>query len=356
MTEKEALVLLNMVEGLGPVRIKEALTALDKAVSVFTADYNRLKPVFGDGLSQKIIAKRGSKEFSEELGLIERYKIDVLTILDPEYPPLLKECYSPPPVLYVKGNKNILREKCFAIVGSRRASFYGLNSSRKFAFELASLGLVIISGLARGIDSYAHKGALEAKGLTAGVLGSGILNIYPKENNKLAEEISDKGCVVSEFPLRTPPFKENFPRRNRIICGLCLGVLVVEAAQRSGALITAHIAIDEGRDVFALPGRIDSPLSKGGNSLIKQGAKLVEEISDILEELNIDVQQRVKDKKIPLSGEETRLYGLIAGDGVNIESLRKDSGLEFSELYRLLLELQVKKLVKEVQGKVYVRI
>jgi DNA processing protein len=287
MTNTEAIILLNMVEGLGPKRIEFLLSNLESPKEVFTIRHKSLKPLLGEKLSGKLIEKRSSLEFRKELDLIAKEDIDVVTVLDSDYPSLLKETYDPPALLYLKGRRQDLNGICFGIVGSRKASVYGLTESEKFSLSLSYLGLVIVSGLAKGIDTYAHRGALKAGGLTVAVLGSGLNNIYPRENIDLAKDIANRGCVVSEFPINTPPLRENFPRRNRIISGLSLGILVVEAAKRSGALITARYALEQAREIFCLPGHIDSEQSRGTHELIKQGACLIDSVDDILQNLNI---------------------------------------------------------------------
>jgi len=217
--------------------------------------------------------------------LARENKVKTLGIADKDYPTNLRYIYDPPATVYLKGNIVPEDNIAIAIVGSRRATHYGLKNAKSLAFELAVRGITIVSGLARGVDSAAHRGALEAKGRTIAVLGSGLNVIYPKENERLAEEIAQNGAVISEFPLDAGPQRYHFPRRNRVISGLSLGVVVVEAAQKSGALITANCALEQGREVFALPGKIDSFTSRGTHDLIKQGAKLVESIEDIIEEL-----------------------------------------------------------------------
>jgi len=357
MENREALILLNMVEGLSPPKAKELLSKLDEPKDVFSLKAKELKTIFGENIGEKVFSKRNSSEFLTELKLIEKEKIDILAILDREYPSLLTEIYDPPLLLYLKGRKECLSKKCLAIVGSRRASFYGLSSAEKFAYSLAYLGLVVVSGLARGIDTSAHKGALSAGGETVGVLGSGLLNIYPKENTSLASQIIERGCLISEFPLTKPPFRENFPRRNRVISGLSLGVLVVEATQRSGALITANFALEQGREIFALPGSYNSPQSKGVHSLIKQGAKLVDCVEDILEELNIELGSSHQSLKtsLNLSEKENRVFNLIDKGVKDIETLSQQSQLERSSLYQVLLSLTIKGLIKELPGKVYMK-
>jgi len=233
---------------------------------------------------EKILILRSSKKLDQELALIDKEKIDCLDIFDKDYPKLLSQISNPPLVIYIRGSRRILSKFSFAIVGSRIPSIYGLSAAREFSYRLASLGIVIVSGLARGIDTVVHQEAIK-NGETIAVLGSGLLNVYPRENKTLARHITQKGAIISEFSLLSPPLKENFPRRNRIISGLSKGVLIVEATVRSGALITARFACEQNREVFAMPGNIDSPLSKGTHLLIKEGAKLVDSLEDVLEEL-----------------------------------------------------------------------
>jgi len=256
---------------------KPSLHNLRQVPGLTNADAGKLTAVFESGV------------LDQELALIGKNQIKVLDIFDQEYPALLKEIARPPLVLYVKGGWEVLSQYALAIVGTRVPTAYGLKMAKDFGAQLAGLGIVVISGLARGIDCAAHCGAL-TRGRTVAVLGSGLLEIYPRENKSLAAEIAEKGAVVSEFSLLTSPAKENFPRRNRVVSGLCRGVLVVEAAARSGALITAHLALEQNREVFAVPGKADSSVSQGTHQLIKEGAKLVETIDDILEELNIGIR------------------------------------------------------------------
>jgi len=228
---------------------------------------------------------RQSGEWEDELKSIEKNKVTIVTFFDEGYPQLLKEIACPPPVLYINGNPAVLNGFSLAIVGSRTATNYGVNMACEFARKLSALGVVIVSGLARGIDTAAHTGALANK--TVAVLGSGLLDIYPRENRRLSQMIAGNGAVISEFPLNTAPLKDNFPRRNRIVSGLAKGILVVEAAAKSGALITANCALEQNREVFALPGKPDDFFSEGTNLLIQNGAKLVQNIDDILTEFNL---------------------------------------------------------------------
>lgn len=235
---------------------------------------------------------------NKELELAKKHNIKVISINDSSYPEILKKIYDPPKILYVKGK--LVKEDglAIAIVGSRRASSCGLAQAEKFGFELAKLGITIVSGLARGIDTKAHWGALKAGGRTLAVLGSGLLNIYPRENKELADKIASSGAIISEYPLAAEPLAQNFPRRNRIISGLSLGTVVIEAAKTSGALITARCAIEQGREVFSLPGSLDSDTSFGTNELIKDGAKLTMSVEDVLEEMSPYIKNLLKESNV----------------------------------------------------------
>ena len=244
----------------------------------------QLRRVPGVGpLTARAIRQAGDPH--EEIALAARHGVEILTLDDPRYPAPLKSLYDHPIVLYRRGSAAPADATAVAVVGSRECSDYGRRQAARFARELASMGVAVVSGLARGVDTAAHRGALEARdGRTIAVLGSGLLRAYPPENARLLEEICARGAAYSEFPLRTPPVGVNFPRRNRIIAGLSLGVLVAEAGETSGALLTADWALEQGREVFCLPGSVENPLSRGGHRLIRQGAKLVETPADILEE------------------------------------------------------------------------
>jgi len=228
-------------------------------------------------------------ELERELELADRNGIDIITREDAGYPPLLRMIFDPPQVLYVRGRVEALSRAPFiAVVGSRDASDYGLKAARRFGSELSQAGFTVVSGCARGVDTAVHAGVLDAGGVTVAVLGSGLLRMYPPENDSLARRIAEAGCVVSEFPLTAGPRREHFPRRNRIVSGLSQGVLLIEAAERSGALITARFALEQGREVFCLPGSADSFRSRGTNGLIKQGAYLIDSVEDIISHLTIE--------------------------------------------------------------------
>ncbi|MCF7869985.1 MAG: DNA-processing protein DprA [Candidatus Omnitrophica bacterium] len=285
---KKSSILLNLA-GIGPAKVKkiiEYLPDLDNILKLKDSNFRNFS-FLGKKDIDKIISLKNSTLLENELKLIERYKLKVVDLFDSDYPYYLKEISSPPLVLYLKGNIKLLGKESVAIVGTRTPTNYGKETAFNFSYKLSSLGVNIVSGLALGIDTSAHKGALKAGGTTTAVLGSGLNYIYPRQNKRLAESIAKEGLLVSEYPIEAAPLASNFPRRNRIISGLSKGVVVAEAAQRSGALITANFAVGQNREVFALPGDIDKFQSKGPNSLIKEGAKLVDSIEDILEEINL---------------------------------------------------------------------
>lgn len=281
---KKGAILLNLLN-LSSQKISNILSSFKDINEIFSVDKIRLGEILPDKDVEKILALRASAALERELELIAKEKIDCLDISDPDYPESLKEISNPPLVLYLRGDRKVLGKFLFAIVGSRKPTSYGISVAKEFSLQLSKKGMVIVSGLARGIDTIAHREAIQ-EGTTIAVLGSGLLNIYPRENKELSRKIASAGAVISEFPLLTSPLKENFPRRNRIVSGISRGVLVVEAGLRSGALITAHLACEQNREVFAIPGNVNSSLSKGTHILIKEGAKLVDHLDDILEELN----------------------------------------------------------------------
>lgn len=312
---KKGTIFLNLIKSINPKKIKLIVNSFGEIDDIFSAPRDRFRdiPSLEENDIDKILDARNTNALDQELERINKEKIATIDIYDEQYPALLREISHPPIVLYVKGDLDILGNYILAIVGTRMPTIYGLSVAEEFSMKLASLGITIVSGLARGIDTATHKGAINT-GKTIAVLGSGLLNIYPKENIELAHVIAENGAIVSEFPLLEIPRKENFPRRNRIVSGLSHGVLVVEAAQRSGALITAHCALEQNREVFALPGKINSPFSKGTHILIKEGAKLVDSVTDILEELNIEttnVQTDTDKVAIKLNNKERSIFDII---------------------------------------------
>lgn len=284
---KEGSIFLNLLN-LSPKKISDIISVLGDLQEIFKASKSKLAAAasLDEQDISMILTARKSGALDKELKLIGREKVSVIDIFDDQYPALLKEIFYPPLVLYIKGDIDTLKKNLFAIVGTRKPTSYGMSVAAKFSYKLASSGLCIVSGLAKGIDTIAHKQAIAA-GQSIAVLGSGLRNIYPRENQKLSEKIAGRGAVISEFPLDTAPLRENFPRRNRIVSGLSLGVLLVEAAVRSGALITARLACEQNREVFAVPGSVNSALSKGTHLFIKEGAKLADSADDILNDLKI---------------------------------------------------------------------
>ncbi|MFH1201862.1 MAG: DNA-processing protein DprA [Candidatus Omnitrophota bacterium] len=372
MTHQEILIGLNMVVDLGNIKLKRLVETFGSPEEILKSSKGELKRVEGisDGICDAITKIKENRELEKELGLIKKHKVDIITIVDSGYPQNLKEIYDPPTVLYVKGGFKKQDSQAVGIVGSRRASFYGLSVAEKLAGDLAGLGITIASGMARGIDSSAHRGALKAGGRTIAVLGSGLLRIYPPENKPLFNQIQDNGAVISEFPLETEPFAKNFPRRNRIISGLSLGVVVVEAARNSGAMITADCALEQGRDVFAVPGKVDSNTSWGTNKLIKQGAKLVEDAQDILEELKGELKLKLKEakqekstkeKETPgsapsLSTEESAIFDLLSSKPSYIDEIIDGAGIEAGKVMSVLIKLEIRHLIKQLPGKMFVKV
>ncbi len=350
---KKSLILLNKIKFITHKELTSLFNHFSDSEYIFKATKgDLLKAGLKERTVDYLISLRKISDVDKEIELMEKNNIFIIDWFSSEYPPLLREIANPPFLLYVKGKKEFLGKMCFAIVGSRLASVYGMQMAEKFSYGLASLGIVIVSGLARGIDTSAHRAALK-RGLTVAVLGCGLLNIYPRQNQRLLEEICENGAAVSEFSLKEPPLRENFPRRNRIISGLSKGVLVVEAAYRSGALITARFALEQNREVFAMPGKADSPLSKGTHSLIKEGAKLVDSLGDILEELNIKWEER-KDS-VKLNPEEKCIFDIIGREGMSLEGIIARSNLDYRSVHNTVLELQLKGLIEEKRPLYFVR-
>lgn len=369
---------LNMTPGIGPRAAAKLLERFGSAEAVYTATRSELEQLrLVPEAIDTIIARDLQPAAESEIKAVKKLGGDILLLDDGVYPSSLREIYDPPIVIYVKGSwSECLDQPCIAIVGSRRCSTYGQNAALMIARDLAQRGMTVISGFARGIDASAHRGALEAGGRTVAVLGTGIDRYYPRDHQKLAGEILDKGgAIVTQFPLGTPPVSENFPYRNRIISGLSLGVVVVEASENSGSLITARLAIEQNREVFAVPGNITSRNSFGTNYLIKgAGAKLVQQWQDIATELPPQIAARLlpppfgekRNEKsladrlafIPegLSGTETSVFRLLTPDApAHIDTLIDQSRLPMSELTNALLSLEIRELVRALPGKCFVR-
>ncbi len=358
---------LNAIPGLGAGRARLLLKRFGSPRAALEASGAELRGIPGIGLklTRRIIDREKYLDLEKEFRLLEKHQVKVIIAGDRSYPRNLADIFDPPLILYVKGEFLSGDQLAVAIVGSRRSSLYGGRVAEKLGRELAARGLTVVSGLARGIDSAAHKGALASGGRTIAVLGSGLDRVYPPENKNLMEQISSRGAVISEFPMSAKPDRGNFPRRNRLISGLSLGVVVVEAAQRSGALITVDCALEQGREVFALPGKVDSLTSRGTNKLIQQGAKLVATSEDIIEELKPLWGNRCPEKEAknedrlplpPLKEEERKLYDLLSDEPQHIDFLIGKSGFSAGCLSSLLLMLQMKRLIKELPGKMFVKV
>lgn len=367
---------LHRVEGIGNIGFKNLLDAFGKPEDVFKAPLSFLKAIPGIGKkgAAGIISFNDWQCVEEELKLAEKSNVKIITCHDKDYPAALLHIYDYPPILYVKG---ILKtdDVNIAVVGSRYASTYGKYSTEKLCRELAFHGVTVVSGMARGIDSAAHRGAIAGKGRTIAVLGCGLDVIYPPENEKLYQEISTHGAVITEFPFGTPPNAPNFPARNRIISGISLGVVVVEATDKSGSLITARIAAEQGREVFAVPGTIDSSGSKGTNKLIKEGAILVQSVQDILDEIapqirtdtsNMAVTCAKKDQNMPaaidkqmvsinLNTNETQILSIISSKPVDVNNIITSTGWNTSDVLHILLQLELKGLITQLPGKFFIR-
>jgi len=353
----------NKISDIGPKRFYKLIKYFGTAENAWKAKSEEISEVLNlsHKISSRICEEKNNIDLNRELDLLDRYKTKILTIEDDLYPENLREIYDPPPLIYFKGNIIKDDKKSISIVGSRKASYYGKIVAENLSKDLASVGLTIISGMARGIDTVAHRGALSVNGRTIAVLGCGIDYIYPPENRRLAREIEESGAIITEFPFSTLPEKQNFPRRNRIISGLSLGTVVVEAAEKSGALITADFALEQGREVFAVPGNITSTLSRGTHNLIKQGAKLVSNYHDILEELSTIVEQKPEQQKIninqySLSEEEKIIYEIINNEPIQIDEIIEESKLSASKVSEILLNLELKDLIKEIEGKKFIKL
>jgi DNA processing protein len=363
MTETEAAIALNMVPNLGPVRLKKLLQAFAGPEEILRAKAGQLRAVEGIGaeVANAVANWEQQIDLGEELRLIEEFGAQVITGASGQYPRELKEIYNPPIVLYVWGTLMERDQRAVGVVGSRKTSHYGLECAKKLSYQLAYAGLTVISGLARGIDTAAHQAALAAQGRTVAVIGSGLMHLYPPENQALAEKIAASGAVVSEYPMKFPPSAQNFPYRNRIVAGWGSGVLVVEAGLNSGALITANQAIEQGRLVYAVPGPIDRPTSAGSNRLIQQGAKLVTSASDLLEDLDTLFPRLNAPRPAPasppiLSPEELTLLDLLAESESNLDDLLTASGLPAQRISSVLLNLEMKHLVKHLPGQRFARL
>ncbi len=349
MDELTALVALSRVSGLTRQRKRELLALTETARSLF----NGAGPFPDSDARRKLDSFKGWKSLEKEIALLQTLGINILSLNDEGYPPLLREIPDAPLVLYCRGPLRISTD-AIAIVGSRRATAEGLNLSERIAETLSSLGITVVSGLARGIDSASHRGALREKGKTVAVLGCGMDVCYPPENRHLFDEIAGQGAVLTEYGLGEEPLRFHFPERNRIIAGISRGILIVEATERSGSLITARLGAEYGRDIMSVPGNVYSEAHKGTNSLIKEGAKLIAGIEDILVHSfpGVNVKQK---SSVDLDKEEDYIYSLMGPEKIHVDEIIEKSGYESKQVLGILTKLEMKDTIRGFPGGFYIR-
>ena len=357
MNDRDVLIALNLTQGVGPRSIAKVLERIERPSQLVgmnagaVAECARIRR----DLAQRVVDGLREADVAAEIEKASTGGATILTRCDDDYPQPLRRISDPPMVLYVKGEYQPTDAIALAMVGARRATHFGTAAAAKLAGQLATLGFTVVSGLARGIDAAAHRGALQVGGRTLAVCGSGLATVYPREHRKLADKICRSGAVLTEFPMTFPVMAENFPRRNRIISGSCLGVIVVEAAKRSGSLITARVATEQGREVFAMPGRAGSPTSRGAHQLIKDGAKLVDDIEDIIEEFPEVATQllRVDDDAAPARGLgdlERQVLDRLDHDPIDPETLAGNTDRSIPEVLGALSTLELLRLAAPVPG------
>jgi DNA processing protein len=362
---------LNQTPGLGNAAFSQLLTKFGSPEGIFNAKLNQLREIVDDDIAQKISKGVDVDLIAPTLKWLEKDNAHVLTFADSHYPQKLLEISNPPAVLYAIGNLHWLNHPSIAMVGSRSATPQGEKNAEEFAKSLCEYGLCVVSGMALGIDGAAHRGTLKSNGATIAVVGTGLDIVYPARHRDLAHKIAERGLILSEFSLGTPSKAQNFPRRNRLISGLSLGCLVVEANIDSGSLITARLSAEQGREVFAIPGSIHSPVTKGCHQLIKQGAKLVESVQDILEEINWEATLSTLTSKNNLSSispnglmadftenalQANTVLDLMGFDSINFEQLRTSSGLTTEALSSMLMVLELESKIKSLAGSNYQRL
>ena len=354
----KAWLALSLTRGLGGESARRLLKEFGSPEAVFAASAGSLKTVVKSDVAAELSKGIVDDTVAPALAWLEDGNNSIVTLADSDYPQALLNIPDPPLLLYVKGRLDLLNRSALAVVGSRNATPQGINNAEAFAKSLSDAGLCIISGMAHGIDAAAHRGALRCQGnncgSSIGVVGTGLDKVYPAANRDLAHALANQGALVSEFPLGTPPLAANFPRRNRIISGMSAGCLVVEASLQSGSLITARLALEQGRDVFAIPGSIHAPQSKGCHALLKQGAKLVETAQDILEELGGLVIASASSAEI--KGADPVLLGHLGFDPVDVDTLNMRCGLTIAELSAMLLTLELEGRISALPGGLYQRI
>ncbi len=364
--ETTAALCLNLVPGIGPRVFADLVEAFGSPANVLAAAPAQLREVPGVGatLVKAIVMARETSNVQEQMEICRQHEIKILANGETGYPEPLREIFDPPTILFCQGNLIPADNIAIAIVGSRHATNYGIKVAENLARGLSMAGVTIVSGLARGIDAAAHRGALQAGGRTIAVLGGGLLKLYPPEHGELAKEVRNQGALVSEALPNSAPKSGSFPRRNRIITGLSLGVIVVEAGDRSGALISARLATEQDREVYAVPGRIDSRMSRGCHRLIRDGAKLVESIDDVLEELGplanptrLDGQTTIRHPaELKLTEQETLVLNAISAEATEFDNIIEQTGLPASRVLSTISVLEIRRLIRRVSGTALVRI
>lgn len=362
MTRREAYIALNMMDSLGPVRVRNLIATLGSPQAIWEASEEELRRAEGIGAetARGILAQRSTSDPSAEEARARRVGASIITADDPEYPESLKQIYDPPLALYVRGTLEKKDKHSIAVVGTRRATHYALSVADRLSYQLVKTGFTVVSGLARGIDTAAHAAALKGGGRTIAVLGSALDRLYPEENAELADKISENGAVISEYTMGREPDRTTFPYRNRIVSGVSMGIVVVEAGVKSGAVITATEALEQGRSVFAVPGRVDTPAARGCHMLIKQGAKLCEGVDDVLQEFEFLLPEARKKADVamphrpdvPLAPDEQAVVKVLWKGASDVDSLAREANLQSAQLSGLLLGLEMKRVIRMLPGRV----
>lgn len=360
MNELEALVALSMVPYLGPIKIRLLVRHFGSADAALAANPREIEslPGFGAKISTGMELLKKNEPWKNELDLVETMNVKLIAYTSSEYPKRLLEIEDYPVLLYVRGEIKPKDTQAIAIVGTRHPTIYGLEMAEKFGHELSFMHFTVVSGLARGVDTAAHRGALK-RGRTLAVIGSGLADIYPAENKELADEIAQQGALISEFSMKTPPDRQNFPQRNRIVSGLSLGTLLIEAPIKSGAMITMEMARKHKRKRYALPGRADIEGFRGNHSLIKQGVPLVENVNDIVNSFDLlfeNTENKSCQKEIPVDKEEAELLKHLSQTEMTLEEITQLTNLPIAKLNVMLMSLMIKKAIREYPGKIYKKV
>ncbi len=362
MTPRDAYIALNMMDGMGPVRVRNLIAAVGSAEAIFEADEAALLTAEGVGreMAKRIMEQRGTVDPGGEEDKARRHHARIVSFVDEDYPKPLRNIYDPPLALYVRGTLEKRDRHSVAVVGTRTPTHYGSSVTDRLSYQLAKAGFTVISGLARGVDTAAHKAALKGDGRTIAVLGSAIDKLYPAENAELADRIAEHGAVISEYTMGRPSDRTTFPYRNRIVSGMSMGLLVVEASKESGAMITADMAAEQGKTIFAVPGRIDQPSSRGTHHLIKEGARLVEDVDDILQEFDAllpteqkrSAKQNTKRPDVPLSEPEQAIVKALWKGNLDVDELTREAALPSAKVSAMLMGLEMKRVVRILPGRI----